>query len=106
MKVFYIVACVLLVLAIACEVLAINAAAHGSQMLAAAAARDRQVDDKARNEASRYAHISDSFSSASAILAFLGFASWVYSYARGYRWRPVIPVVPLIIYMAVFFVAV
>ena len=102
MKTLYIIACILLVLAISLRIVAIDAASHGMRSLAMATANSQPTGD----EPTCYARISDSLTLASAILAFLGIASWVCSFARGYRWKPVIPVILIIVYVVFFFLLV
>ena len=100
MKKLYIIACVLLVLAIGLRIVALNAASDGAHSLAMATANRQPADDHGAHDA----RISDSLTLASAVLAFLGIAFWVYSFTRGYRWKPVIPVILLIVYVAFFLV--
>jgi len=97
-KPLYIGACVLLVVAISLRIVALAAASHSSRSLAMAAADRQPGSDKPTS----YARMSDSLTLGSAILACLGIASWVCSFARGYRWQPVIPVILIIVYVALF----
>ncbi|MBS3763970.1 MAG: hypothetical protein KGZ25_11785 [Planctomycetes bacterium] len=105
-KTFYILACVLLLVAIVCEVVAMKAASEGAKTVAVSTSGERQTDEEVRGKSNRLARTSDRFSTVGSVFAFLGLTFWICARARGCPWTAVIPITLLLVYGALFLVLV
>ena len=104
MKALYIIACVLLIVAIAVEV---NAKRHyfaAAQVHAKSAGLS--TERQAKQDADASIRVGGRFSTAGLIMAGLGVVSWVASNAKGRKGTPVLPVVLLAAYALIFFIMV
>jgi len=105
MKTVYIVACVLLALAIVLRLISLGAASGGARTIATEAQRraenDEPPDEQAYAEAHTLARASDATTGASLLLALAGIGLSCYSFAHGCRRLTLIPVILLVMYVAV-----